>query len=175
MVICGTYYDLGKYRSFENRHVWKGWKRRGRYNPTTRLINFENLEYGINLFQKTCNGNSVIWDQYLPNKHCKNLSIWKSFYSQLRPLNISKLNGIPTPTIWCVGVCVGWGGVGDEDIMRFVYCQGERNTIPNRFAYGASSIFKHIGIAIVIFWAISKLCDRVSNLRFCRHFSQLIL
>ena len=24
-----------------------------------------NLQYGLNIFQKTCNGNLVIWDQYL--------------------------------------------------------------------------------------------------------------
>ena len=29
------------------------------------LILFEKLEYGINIYQKTWNGDSVIWDQYL--------------------------------------------------------------------------------------------------------------
>ena len=38
-----------------------------------------------------------------------------------------------------------------EDVMRFVYFQGQRNTIPNLVSDGTSSITKHIGISIVCF------------------------
>ena len=34
-----------------------------------------NLEYGINIFQQTWNGNLLLWDQYLPTKH------WMNFQS----------------------------------------------------------------------------------------------
>ena len=87
--------------------------------------------------------------------HQLNLSICKLFYSQLKDLNELKiLNGVPAPHhMMCV--CGGRGIYGD--VMRFVYFQGERNAIPNRVAYGASSIHKRIGISTVMCLVTSKL------------------
>ena len=85
----------------------------------------------------------------------------------LNNLRFCKESRPPPPCDVWVCVCVIL-----VDVMRFVYFQGERNTIPNRVACGTSSITKRIGISIVMFWAISKLCNWVSSLRFCRQYSR---
>ena len=45
----------------KGRGTEKSWR------PVLKLL--ENLEYGINIFQKAWEGMLVIWDQYLPTKH----------------------------------------------------------------------------------------------------------
>ena len=56
---------------WETSFVWKSnnllllekWRSKKSEDPSK--IVFENLEYGINIFQKTWNGHLVIWDHYL--------------------------------------------------------------------------------------------------------------
>ena len=52
---------------------WKSWIL-DQYLPPKQDLFLENLEQGINIFQKTQNGNLVIWNQYLPKKH--EIDIW---------------------------------------------------------------------------------------------------
>ena len=49
---------------------WHLGKRRAPGNPTDPFNKFfKNLEYGINIFQKSWSGNMVIWNQHLPSKN----------------------------------------------------------------------------------------------------------
>ena len=85
-------YRFCKSSTFGNPHFGKVWGIPAPTNSDDPL--FENLEYEINIFQKTWNGNLVIWDHYLPinTSIFETLQLWNKETNKPRNQDNNKPN-----------------------------------------------------------------------------------